>query len=102
MWYFTTTPDPGEIPTYLLGPGNPASYDNSAVTSLLDKANIQFNPAAHAATIIEAQKLAAADVPYVPLWWGKSLIAFSDHIGVTGLTSYTLDSPWTTALYSAS
>jgi peptide/nickel transport system substrate-binding protein len=102
MWYFTTTPDPAEIPSYLLGSGNPASYSNSAVSALIDKANTEFDAAAHAATVIEAQQLAAADVPYVPLWWGKSVIAFSDQIGDTDLTAYTLDAPWTTALYSAS
>jgi peptide/nickel transport system substrate-binding protein len=102
MWYFTTTPDPAEIPSYLLGSGNPASYSNSAVSALIDKANTEFDAAAHDATTIEAQKLAAADVPYVPLWWGKSVIAFSDQIGDTGLTAYTLDAPWASALYSAS
>jgi peptide/nickel transport system substrate-binding protein len=102
MWYFTTTPDPAEIPSYLLGADNPAGYVNSQVSALLAKANTEFTAAPHAATIIEAQKLAAADVPYLPLWWGKSVIAFSDQIGDTDLTAYTLDSPWTTALYSAS
>lgn len=102
MWYFTTTPDPAEIPSYLLAAGNPASYENSNVLGLIEKANTEFGAAAHDATIIEAQKLAAADVPYLPLWWGKSVIAFSDQIGDTDLTAYTLDAQWTTALYSAS
>jgi peptide/nickel transport system substrate-binding protein len=102
MWYFTTTPDPAEIPSYLLASGNPAGYDNSAVQALIEKANTQFDAATHDATIIEAQRLAAADAPYLPLWWGKSVIAFSDQIGDTNLTAYTLDAPWTTALYSAS
>ena len=101
-WYFTTTPDPAEIPSYLLAKGNPASYANSAVQALIEKASTEFDAAAHDATIIEAQKLAAADVPYLPLWWGKSIVAFSDQIGDTELSAYTLDAPWTTVLYNAS
>ena len=56
MWYFTTTPDPAEIPSYLLAAGNPASYSNSQVADLLDQSNTQFDAATHAATVIEAQQ----------------------------------------------
>jgi peptide/nickel transport system substrate-binding protein len=104
MWYFNTTPDPAELVTYLLpsGPANPAYYKNTQVDKLLAKAVTETDPAKRAALILAAQQLSAADLPYLPLWWGKSLTAFSDQIGIDNLTSYTFESPWADFLYSAS
>jgi peptide/nickel transport system substrate-binding protein len=103
MWYFNTTPDPAELVTYLLPSGaNPAYYKNTQVDSLLTKAVTETDPASRAQLILAAQQLSAADLPYLPLWWGKSLTAFSDKVGVTSMTSYTFESPWAEFLYSAS
>ena len=38
MWYFSTTGDPAEVPSYLLGAGNVSGYDNKTITGLLAQA----------------------------------------------------------------
>jgi peptide/nickel transport system substrate-binding protein len=103
MWYFNTTPDPAELVTYLLNnpPANLAGYVNKQVDSLLAQASAELDAAKRATLIIEAQKAAAADLPYLPLWWGRSLTSFSDHVGVKNFSSYIFESPWASNLYSA-
>lgn len=103
MWYFNTTPDPAELVTYLLynKPANLAGYVNSQVDTLLGQATVELDATKRANLIIEAQKLAGADLPYLPLWWGRSLTSFSDHVGISDYSSYTFESPWASYLYSA-
>jgi len=104
MWYFNTTPDPAELVSYLLydkPAANLAGYANPRVEALLTAAMAELNPARRAALIIEAQQLSGADLPYLPLWWGRSLTAFSDTVGVRDYSSYTFESPWADYLYSA-
>ncbi|HKR69853.1 MAG TPA: ABC transporter substrate-binding protein, partial [Streptosporangiaceae bacterium] len=103
MWYFNTTPDPAELVTYLLNnpPANLAGYVNKQVDTLLAQASAELDAAKRATLIIEAQKVAAADLPYLPLWWGRSLTSFSDHVGVKNYSSYIFESPWASNLYSA-
>lgn len=103
MWYFNTTPDPAELVTYLLNnpPANLAGYVNKQVDTLLAQASAELDAAKRAALIIEAQKVAAADLPYLPLWWGRSLTSFSNHVGVKNYSSYIFESPWASNLYSA-
>ncbi|HEX9065429.1 MAG TPA: ABC transporter substrate-binding protein [Streptosporangiaceae bacterium] len=103
MWYFNTTPDPAELVSYLLAssPPNLAGYVNKQVGTLLGQASVELDAAKRATLIIEAQKAAAADLPYLPLWWGRSLTSFSDHVGVKNYSSYIFESPWASNLYSA-
>ena len=105
MWYFNTTPDPAELVTYLLynqPAANLAGYADAQVMSILEQAIGELDPAKRAALVIEAQQKSGADLPYLPLWWGRSLTAFSDQVGVTGYSSYTFESPWADYLYAAS
>ncbi|MDR2986779.1 MAG: ABC transporter substrate-binding protein [Nocardiopsaceae bacterium] len=103
MWYFNTTPDPAELVTYLLNnpPKNLAGYVNKQVDTLLAQAMVELDAAKRASLIIEAQKVAAADLPYLSLWWGRSLTSFSDHVGVKNFSSYIFESPWASNLYSS-
>ncbi len=103
MWYFNTTPDPAELVTYLLynKPANLAGYVNAQVDKLLGQASVELDATKRANLIIEAQKAAAADLPYLPLWWGRSLTSFSDRVGISDFSSYTFESPWASTLYSA-
>jgi peptide/nickel transport system substrate-binding protein len=103
MWYFNTTPDPAELVSYLLVSGaNPANYKNTQVDSLVSQALVETDAAKRADLILQSQQVAAADLPYLPLWWGRSLTSFADTIGVANFTSYTFESPWASFLYSAS
>jgi peptide/nickel transport system substrate-binding protein len=95
MWYFNATGDPAELASWFLGEGNPASYSNEEMTALLDQARQETDPTARIELIIEAQRIALADLPYVPLWWGEAASAIDDRYDIEDFGSYTLLSPWT-------
>ncbi len=101
MWYFSTLGDPAEVPSYLLGAGNPAAYDNPAVTDLLTKAGATSDPAERVDVLIQAETLQAKDVINVPLWWGQSATAFAKDLGIKDYSSFAFISSWPTQLYRA-
>ncbi|MDI2131576.1 ABC transporter substrate-binding protein [Yinghuangia seranimata] len=49
------------------------NYDNPAAKALIEKERTSADPAARNAAFAEAQKIAADDVPYIPLWQGKQV-----------------------------
>ncbi|TXN30003.1 ABC transporter substrate-binding protein [Lacisediminihabitans profunda] len=99
MWYFSTTGDPAEVPTYLLGAGNISGYSNAKVTSLLTQASATQDPAARVALLIKAETQQAKDVINVPLWWGQSATAFSSTLGIKKVSAFAFLSSWPTTLY---
>ncbi|WP_300677509.1 ABC transporter substrate-binding protein [Nocardioides sp.] len=100
MSYFNTTGDPAELPNWFLGAGNPASYKNPKVAALLAKATSETDESARVDELIEAQRLALADVAYLPLWWGEAAYAIESSYTIEDLGSYTLLSPWTQRIKS--
>ena len=101
MWYFSTLGDPAEVPSYLLGAGNPAAYDNPEAMDLLSRAGAESDPAARIDLIVEAETLQAQDVVNVPLWWGQSATAFANDLGMNDYSSFAFISSWPTQLYRA-
>ena len=99
MWYFSTLGDPAEVPSYLLGAGNPSAYDNPDVVDLLAQAGAESDPAARVDLLIQAETLQAEDAVNVPLWWGQSATAFADDLGMTDYSSFAFISSWPTQLY---
>ena len=95
MWYFNATGDPAELISWFFGEGNPASYSNDQVAALMAQQKEETDPAARADLIAQAQQLALADLPYVPLWWGEAATAINDKYTIEDFGSYTLLSPWT-------
>lgn len=98
MWYFNATGDPAELINWFLAEGNPASYANDDVAALLAEAREETDPAKRVDIIVEAQEIALADVPYVPLWWGEAAVALADKYTIQDFGSYTLLSPWTSRI----
>lgn len=98
MWYFNATGDPAELISWFLAEGNPASYVNEDVAALLQQQREEADPATRVDLIIEAQRLAMEDIPYVPLWWGEAATAINSAYTVDSFGSYTLLSPWTTRI----
>ncbi len=101
MWYFSTLGDPAEVPSYLLGAGNPAAYDNPAIVDLLAQAGAESDPAARIDLLVQAETLQAEDAVNVPLWWGQSATAFADDLGMNDYSSFAFISSWPTQLYRA-
>lgn len=98
MWYFNATGDPAELISWFLAEGNPASYTSEEVAALLQQQREEADPALRVDLIIEAQRLAMEDIPYVPLWWGEAATAIDDAFTIDDFGSYTLLSPWTTRI----
>lgn len=101
MWYFSTLGDPAEVPTYLLGPGNPSAYSNPEINDLLAQAGAEADPKARAELLVKVETLQAEDVVNVPLWWGQSATAFSKDLGFDDYSSFAYISSWPTQLYRA-
>ncbi|WP_341577760.1 ABC transporter substrate-binding protein [Microbacterium schleiferi] len=101
MWYFSTLGDPAEIPSYLLGAGNPAAYDNPEIMSLLSEVGAESDRSARIDLLIEAETLQAEDAVNIPLWWGQSATAFANDLGMNDYSSFAFISSWPTQLYRA-
>ena len=101
MWYFSTLGDPAEIPSYLLGVGNPAAYDNPEIMSLLSEVGAESNPSDRIDLLIEAETLQAEDAVNIPLWWGQSATAFANNLGMNDYSPFAFISSWPTQLYRA-
>lgn len=101
MWYFSTLGDPAEVPSYLLGAGNPAAYDNAEVVDLLSQAGAESDPSARIDLLVQAETLQAEDAVNVPLWWGQSATAFAKDLGMNDYSSFAFISSWPTQLYRA-
>jgi ABC-type transport system substrate-binding protein len=101
MWYFSTLGDPAEIPSYLIGAGNPTGYENPEILDLMSQVGAQTDPSARIDLLVEAETLQAQDVLNVPLWWGQSATAFSNDLGTKGYSAFTFVSPWPTQLFRA-
>ncbi len=101
MMYSNTTGDPAELASWFFGDGNPASYANPALTAQMAKVKTETDPAARIDLLVEAQKLALADLPYVPLWWGVAATAIRSDWTVDHFGSYSLLSPWTQRIVPA-
>ena len=66
-----------------LGAGGIGSYNygrstNAKFDDLAAKSSVEADPAKRIDLIIEAQQVALADFPYVPLWWGEAATAIKD------------------------
>ena len=101
MWYFSTLGDPGEVPGYLLGAGNPAGYENPEIADLLSQAGAETDTESRIGLLLEAERLQAHDVVHVPLWWGQSATAFKNNLGINDLSPYRFVTGWAAELYRA-
>lgn len=102
MDYSSTTGDPAEMSSWFLGAGNPAGYSNDEVTALMDKVRKETDPEERANLLIEAQRVALEDIPYIPLWWGVAATALADEYTIEDFGSYTFVSPWTPRILTVS
>ncbi|QIM17203.1 ABC transporter substrate-binding protein [Leucobacter insecticola] len=101
MWYFSTTGDPSEVNGYLLGPDNPNAFVSDKAAALITEANALTDPKERAEKLLELEKLNAEEVVNAPIWWGKSLTAISNTIGITDYSPYTFTGVWGAQLFAA-
>jgi peptide/nickel transport system substrate-binding protein len=65
---------------------NRGGYSNPAMDRLLEEGEVTLDPSARRGISAEVQKLAAADLPYVSLWWMDNVVVMSRH--VNGFTPF--------------
>lgn len=101
MWYFSTTGDPAEVNSYLLGAGNDSHFDNTEAQQLIAEADATIDPAERIAVLLQLEQVNAENTHTSPLWWGQSLTYLSNDVGVHELTPFTFLGPWGAQLYAA-
>ena len=98
MSYTSTTGDPGEVAGWLLGPDNPARYENEQVQGLIASSTAETDPTKRVEQIVAAEKIAQENTIYSPIWWGKTSTAFSKTVTPNNYTSYFFMTPWAASL----
>jgi peptide/nickel transport system substrate-binding protein len=101
MWYFSTTGDPSEVNSYLVGEWNPNGFESATADNLIQTANALTDPQERIATLVELETLSAENTVNTPLWWGKSLTGFSNQIGAADYGPYTFVTTWGAQLFAA-
>lgn len=101
MWYFSTTGDPAEVNGYLLGVENPNGFESDEANALITGGSAIADPVERAETILALEKLNKEQAVNAPIWWGKSVTAFSDSIGVKDYSPFTFTRAWGAHLFSA-
>jgi peptide/nickel transport system substrate-binding protein len=62
------------------GDNNRGDYSNPRMDQLVEAGDATIGPAARRAIYTEVQRLAAADLPYVSLWWDDNVAALDRRI----------------------
>jgi peptide/nickel transport system substrate-binding protein len=59
---------------------NRGDYSNPAMDRLLEQAEVTLDPAARRKIYAEVQKIAADDLPYLPLWWMDNVVVMNRRV----------------------
>jgi len=65
---------------------NRGGYSNPAMDRLLEQSEVTLDPEARRAIYAQIQKIAAADLPYLSLWWMDNVVVMNRR--VTGFAPY--------------
>lgn len=105
LWYYPVTGDPAELTNaYLDGQAtatNLPHYANGVVDKALAAARTTVDPTARGAHLMTAVTAAAADLPYLPLWWAQTATAFSKDLVFEEPGPFALVGPWATRVKKA-
>ena len=101
MWYFSTTGDPAEVNSYLLGAGNDSHFDDADAQQLIADAGAATDAKERADILLQLEELNAAETHTAPLWWGQTITYFGPGIGVHDFSPFTFLGPWGTQLFAA-
>lgn len=100
MWYFSTTGDPFEVSSYLVGAGNPNGYDSAEANAIIAKSREEADAAKRVDLVVELEQLNATELVNFPLWWGQSVTAFSNKVAIKDFSAYTFLGAWGSKLYA--
>lgn len=99
MWYFSTTGDPAEVNSYLLGPENPNGWVSDEAQALIEEASALTDPAERIDALLALETLGADNAVNAPLWWGQTITYFKNTVGVDSFSPFTFLGPWGASLH---
>lgn len=99
MWYFSTTGDPFEVSSYLLGAGNPNGYSSAEANAIMAKSRTESDPVKRVDLVIQLEQVNAEAIVNDPLWWGQSVTAFGSKVAIKDFSAYSLLGPWGSELF---
>ena len=73
---------------------NTANYKDRAMDALIDAQNKAVNPTARASIIAKALRLAATDIPYIPLWYQEFAVALNSKYRYSNVSTWYEYQPW--------
>lgn len=95
MWYFSTTGDPAEVTSFVVGKDTATHFSNPTIDTLLTDQAANTDPKSRIDQVLKINRISAEQAVNVPLWWGQSATAYSNRISVpAGFDSFTLTRPW--------
>jgi len=59
---------------------NRGGYSNPAMDRLLEQSEVTLDPEARRAIYAQIQKIAAADLPYLSLWWMDNVVVMNRRV----------------------
>ncbi|MFD7131659.1 ABC transporter substrate-binding protein [Streptomyces sp. NPDC059894] len=105
LWYFPVTGDPSELTNAYLDSSatatNLAHYDNATVDGALADARTTTDRTERGKHLLTAVRTAAADLPYLPLWWAQTATALSQDLVLEQPGAFALIGPWAARLKKA-
>lgn len=99
MWYFSTTGDPAEVNSYLLGPENPNGWESDEAQALIEEASALTDPAERIDALLALETLGAENAVNAPLWWGQTITYFKNGVEVERFSPFTFLGPWGASLH---
>ncbi|MDR0424762.1 MAG: ABC transporter substrate-binding protein [Clostridiales Family XIII bacterium] len=101
MIYVPTSAEPGEITSWLLDARgqstNPANWYDSEVAELTARVGVAQSLEEQIELILEANSIAQEAAIYVPVYWGRTAIAFGKGVSADTYSPYTLLTKWALA-----
>jgi peptide/nickel transport system substrate-binding protein len=101
MIYVPTSAEPAEITSWLLDARgqstNPANWYDSEVAALTANVGLTQSLEEQIDLILKANSIAQESAIYVPIYWGRTAIAFGKGVSAEGYSPYTLLTKWALA-----
>jgi len=101
MQFVPDFPDPINYPTYLLASEhavkndfNMANYRSATMDALIKRQEKATRPAVRAQALGQMLRLAARDVPYLPIAWPETAMAISKDFSYGGFNALYFNQPW--------
>jgi ABC-type transport system substrate-binding protein len=73
---------------------NTANYKNPKMDALINEQNKSVTLSQRAAIIAKALRLAATDVPYIPLWYQQFAVALNSKYRYSNVSTWYEYQPW--------